>query len=328
MTKSNEAKRSVLIPRGCFSCGRIFPVQDGLGLKVRGRSFAFDPERGRLWIVCTGCRSWMLVPIEDRWELLEELEERASAVGRVVGATDHVSLILLDGLEVVRIGAAPVEEKAFWRYGRRLVRRHVLRTKVHGRALAWERVAHLITIGLPPSPGLSDASKGFIRWWQLGVFVWVGERRCSGCGSELSKIRLSRSRGLRLRLDADGSLEVGLSCRKCGDMEGGDTSLRGVEAEHVLRKVLAYQNFYGATRAGAEAAVSRVDEAGSSQRYLQQVGEQGTVLAELSPLSRVALEIALDDQVEQSLRRLELQALEERWLEEERLARIVDRELS
>ena len=54
----------------------------------------------------------MLVPLEDRWEVLEEMERRGRAEGRVIGATDHVSLLLLDGLEVVRIGAAPAADPA------------------------------------------------------------------------------------------------------------------------------------------------------------------------------------------------------------------------
>jgi len=111
-------------------------------------------------------------------------------------------------------------------------------------------------------------------------------------------------------------------------VQGGGGSWRGVEGEHVLRRVLTYHNFFGATRVGTEAALNRLDEAGSSQRYLEQVGEKGKVLAQLSPVSRLALEVALDDRTERSLRKLELRSLEERWLEEERLARIIDRELS
>ncbi|TVR57730.1 MAG: hypothetical protein EA421_00465 [Gemmatimonadales bacterium] len=325
-----ESGRRLVVPRGCFSCGRAFPVQDALDLAIRGTSFAFDPEKGRLWIICRGCRSWMLVPIEDRWEVLEELERRTLAEGRVIGATDHVSLVLLDDLEVVRIGSAPAQEAAFWRYGRRMVRRHVVRERSRRRALAWESLAHLFTVGLPPSPAaqVGAASMGLLRWWKLGGSAWDRPPGCARCGAEAPRVRLTRSRSLRFRPGVDGSLEVHLPCGRCGDPEGAGASLKSVEGQHVLRRVLAYHNFYGATRAGVDAALQCIEEAGSSQRYLEEVGRSGPALGELPLKSRLALEMALHDQIDRSLRTLELRDLEGRWLEEERLARIIDRELT
>lgn len=330
LNHGEEPGRRLVVPRGCFSCGRAFPVQESLDGAVRGRSFAFDPEKGRLWIVCRGCRSWMLVPLEDRWEVLEELERRSRAEGRVIGATDHVSLLLLDGLEVVRIGSAPAREEAFWRYGRRMVRRHWVRERSRRRALTWESVAYLVTLGLPPSPATHTGATWleFVRWWRLGGHAWDGPPACARCGAVAPRVRLSGSRSLRLRWGVDGSPELRLTCGRCGDPEGAGASLQSVEGQHVLRRVLAYHNFYGATPAGVDSALQRIEAEGSSHRYLERVVRTGAALGDLPLSSRVALEIALHDRIERSLRTLELQALERRWLAEERLARIIDRELT
>lgn len=37
-----------------------------------GQRLAFDPVRGRLWVVCRACERWNLTPFEDRWEALED----------------------------------------------------------------------------------------------------------------------------------------------------------------------------------------------------------------------------------------------------------------
>ena len=49
-----------------------------------------DEERGRLWVVCRGCERWNLVPIEERWEAIEECA-RAFRDSRLRASTDDVS---------------------------------------------------------------------------------------------------------------------------------------------------------------------------------------------------------------------------------------------
>ena len=44
-----------------------------------GRRLAFDPERGRLWVVCKRCTRWNLTPLEERWEAIEECERLFAA---------------------------------------------------------------------------------------------------------------------------------------------------------------------------------------------------------------------------------------------------------
>ena len=47
-----------------------------------GRRMAFDPFKGRLWVLCPYCRSWNLAPILERWEAVEALERPLSELRR------------------------------------------------------------------------------------------------------------------------------------------------------------------------------------------------------------------------------------------------------
>ena len=67
--------------RQCFFCDRPFPEMSLSAEPVRGCTIAYDPHRGRLWLVCSSCRRWSLTPIEDRWEVLDELERRKLRYG-------------------------------------------------------------------------------------------------------------------------------------------------------------------------------------------------------------------------------------------------------
>jgi len=57
-----------------------------------GRWIAFDPARGRLWVLCAGCRQWNLSPFEERWEALESLE-RICRDTRARYSTGEISLV-------------------------------------------------------------------------------------------------------------------------------------------------------------------------------------------------------------------------------------------
>src|SRR5688500_18873928 len=99
-----------------------------------GRRLAFDPARGRLWVVCERCHRWNLTAMEERWEALESCEQLFRDTPLRI-STDNVGLAVVpEGLTLVRVGRAPRPEIAAWRYGRLLraqVRRHSA-----GRALA------------------------------------------------------------------------------------------------------------------------------------------------------------------------------------------------
>ena len=92
-----------------------------------GRRLAFDPDKGRLWVICRACDRWNLTPLEERWEALEEAD-RLFRETRLRASTDHIGLARLrDGLELVRIGKPQRPEIAAWRYGDQFGRRRQMR---------------------------------------------------------------------------------------------------------------------------------------------------------------------------------------------------------
>ena len=88
-----------------------------------GRRLAFDPAKGRLWVVCRKCERWNLSPLEERWEAFEECERQFRAA-RLRVSTDEIGLARLkEGLELVRVGEPLRPEFAAWRYGDQFGRR-------------------------------------------------------------------------------------------------------------------------------------------------------------------------------------------------------------
>src|SRR5262245_23586851 len=100
----------------CIYCHVGLPTNQTLEHLQLGQRVAFDPARGRLWVVCSACRRWNLAPIEERWEALEELERLTRDKGRLLSQTDHIALLRAEDLDVVRVGQAQLVEEAWWRY--------------------------------------------------------------------------------------------------------------------------------------------------------------------------------------------------------------------
>jgi hypothetical protein len=87
-----------------------------------GRRLAFDPRKGRLWVVCTHCGRWNLTPLEERWEPIERCEQLFRDTWQRY-SVDNVGVARTKSrLELVRIGEALPPEIASWRYGARLQR--------------------------------------------------------------------------------------------------------------------------------------------------------------------------------------------------------------
>lgn len=88
----------------CMFCNRTLGQNEVIETFPIGRRLAFDPDKGRLWVVCRKCERWNLTPMEERWEAIEDCE-RLFRDTRVRSSTDNVGLCrLTEGLELVRIG--------------------------------------------------------------------------------------------------------------------------------------------------------------------------------------------------------------------------------
>jgi hypothetical protein len=86
------------------------------------RRVAFDPKKAIVWAVCPGCTRWNLVPIEERWEVVDECDRRFRHTNLRYSSGNIGLAWLADDLELVRVGPALRPEFASWRYGKILAR--------------------------------------------------------------------------------------------------------------------------------------------------------------------------------------------------------------
>jgi hypothetical protein len=104
----------------CLRCDRSLGANTEIPHLRVGRRIAFDTKRGRLWVICPHCDQWNLTPIEERWEALEECEQLATQA-EARGSGTRVALAQTEsGLELLRVGDMGKADIANWRYGRRI----------------------------------------------------------------------------------------------------------------------------------------------------------------------------------------------------------------
>jgi hypothetical protein len=325
----------------CFACDRPFPANEELEWLSTGRVVAFDAARGRLWIVCGWCSNWTLVPLESRWEGVEELERRSSSAPRLA-ATDEISLLGIGSIRAVRVGEALPTEEAWWRFGPSLRgrnRRYSVISSVGGRVAAGASVAGMLALALVPgvveiaafkgakvseapkaARGFgSEAAVDFDRWLRFGRYAWRGQAQCGKCGAVLRRLRY-RDR-YAAQVQPDGSVSV--RCTRCRKSDPGHVINRA-EAQDVIRRCLSYTNIAGATTGQLSSAVELIR------------GGMITAGAYIGPLSlrflprdeAIALELALTERAEAEKLGWEIRELEARWRSAEALAVIIDGELS
>lgn len=321
--------------RKCLVCGRDFAANDSLEHLDRGRRVAYDPARGRLWLICRACSRWSLVPMESRWEALDELEKLVTDQGRLLSSTDNVALLRAGPLEIVRVGGAELREEAWWRYGRELRSRRERYRKLSAAGtiaagatiagswatggmsfvaawLVWDRVPGLVT--------------GGARLLRFGRTAWRGGGECERCGRAIDRVRYSDGSDLVLRSDGE-AVGIRVFCPYCEET-GGGFPLRGREANHTLRRVLAHHHFAGASEGRVDKAARLIEAAGGADRLPSRILKQPTPLHQVGRVGRVALEIAVHEEHERRLLSMEVAELEAHWRREEELARIMDGELT
>ncbi len=325
--------------RRCLVCASDFAENEELEHLSRGRRVAFDPNRGRLWVVCRTCRRWSLIPLEDRWEALEELEKATHDRGRLLSETDNIALLRVGQLEVVRVGGAGLREEAWWRYGRELTQR-----RAHARKVA---VATSVVTGGLIATGFTTGGMSLVagwllwqrapeglqkagRWMRFGRRAWMGDATCAKCGRRFDRVSFAdRSQLLVLPGERPDAPALSLRCPRCrGWGDEGGLRIEGDAAQHTLRRVLAYEHYTGATDRRVQAATRLIEEAGSAGDLTRILVRDGRRLGDLQRTGAIALEIAANEAREQRLLELEVRELEAVWRREEELAEIIDGELS
>lgn len=314
----------------CLSCYRPFSTNDVLAPLPHGRRFAFDPARGRLWVLCDACSQWTLIPIEERWEGIEALERAVRDSGRLLAHTANITLHQARGLRIVRVGRAGGREAAWWRYGAELRARDRRARSIVFRGKVVDALVAMAVVGIP-FWGYRNAESRLERAAarRLGKYVWRGDARCVRCSRRLPDLFFRERGELRLERWGDAELAVRQPCHHCGYVAAGSGAfLTGAAAQHVLRRALAFENFAGADESTLDQAVSVVESHPTARALLLRTATDGYALARIDAAGTLALEMALNEEVEREWLELEVKELEARWREEEELAGIVDRELT
>ncbi len=322
----------------CLVCSTPFEANEQLEHAPHGRRLAYDPGRGRLWAVCPSCRRWSLMPIEDRWEALEELEKLTTDKARLLSQTDNIALLRSGPLEIVRVGRAELTEEAWWRYGRELTARKrkwdklgVAGTLAAGAVVAGGWAAggvSMLGIWLVMSHGGETFQDG-ARWLRFGSAAWRGEQQCANCGYAFRSLPFRDRASLGLFPgDRPGNVEIVARCPRCGLYRDAGLHLGGEEAARTMRRVLAYHHFAGASERRVRTATRLIQEAGSTEDLARIVVRDGKRLGDLGRTGGIALEIAANESTEQRLLELEVAELEACWRREEELAAIIDGELT
>ena len=317
----------------CLFCHASLGANEAIEYFPVGRRLAFDPARGRLWVVCRTCERWNLSPLEDRWEAIEECERRFQTT-RMRVSTDNIGLAKLgEGLELVRVGPALRPEFAAWRYGDQFGRRR-RRTMLQA-GLGLGALGAVVVGGT-----MAGAGVGGFGWmvFQAAQRIIHGNPRAvvghvPWRDGETIAVRRSHLKHTRWRID-DHTNEPSLAIA----FKRGLVTLTGEEARRQAGILIVHANRRGGTRRQVEAAVERIQEAGSAEAVVAAMATRrqpppmwtkAEKVADVEPFGiaaerRLAFEMALHEEQERRALEGELKALEQAWQNAEEIAKIAD----
>lgn len=327
----------------CLFCHRDLGRNESIEAFPVGRRLAFDPVKGRLWVVCLRCGRWNLTPLEERWEPVEECERTFRATKLCV-ATENIGLArAAEGTDLVRIGRAHRPELAAWRYGAQLgrrYRRHVVSTAVGAAVFVPLLVTGSFTALVSSVPG------GMIAYAALTNAQVYRERRAIvtrtklGSGGEVVVRRkhVPSARLLERCEHADAwSLQV--------TYDQGVVCMHGADALHATSRLLAHINQSGGSAELVQRAVCRLESERDGDALFRSVARNSPrdplrlstllhgrgsrddapgTLRSLAVADRLALEMATHEETERRALEGELRALEIAWREAEEIAAIAD----
>ena len=309
-----------------------------------GRKLAFDAAKGRLWVICPACGRWNLTPLEERWEAVEQCE-RVTRAARPVAATDQIALYQMPmGVRLVRVGRAMWRELALWRYGTRF---RLRRRWADANAVTRELYPVALTFVVQPVVGLAAT---FAAMGAVGAAVIYRQRRRDERVVARARDAEGHSFVLRRRHLRSAQLMPTMagpeSWRLQVYADGGRRELEGPDALRIGGLALANVNVAGGDADDVKYACEFVEDAGSGEAYIAKivgrVAERrlrpelfdGTRFAaetdfvgplqRLPSLTRLALEMAVHEEVERKALDGEIAGLERAWQEAEEIAAIAD----
>jgi len=339
----------------CLFCNRPLGGNEEIEAFPVGRRLAFDPAKGRLWVVCRRCERWNLSPLEIRWEAIEDCERRFRDT-RLRASTDNIGLARLpDGMELVRIGRPQRPEFAAWRYGDQFGRRRQ-------RAIAYSAVGAAALGAVVVGGNIAGVGMGGAWWGFHGLYQgWRRERTVARLRDlEGNPIRVQQKHLLDTRLrPAEGPdgwvLELahtpGWSRGGSGVMEMELLRVDGEPAIRIAGQLMARVNRRGGRQSTVQAAVRRIEEAGHPENYLRIAAHESERLRSAGAVAltekrrrgrsrashtrkgslealpteiAVAIEMATQERTEREAMEGELAALEAAWRAAEEIAAIAD----
>ena len=317
-------------PLGDNSTFEMFPI---------GRRLAFDPAKGRLWVVCRKCERWNLSPLDERWETIERAEQLYSDTRRRVATAEIGLARLRDGTELVRIGAPLRPEFAAWRYGDQFGRRRTRQMLIAGAGLA--AVGGLVVGGAVIGVSLASFGWMFTQFGRLAIRG--GEEtivaRVRTDGGQVLAVRRRHLAESTLSRGSDGTLAIDLRYKN------GQSRFEGPKALRIASVVVPAVNRFGGSRTTVAAAVNEIEQVGGPERYVEQLARRGEVMTAvrgrrhrfgrkgrigktglygLTAMDRLGLEMALHEEAERRAMAGELALLEAAWRDAEEIAAISD----
>jgi hypothetical protein len=315
-------------------------------MPVGGR-LAYDPERGRLWVVCNACGEWNLTPLEERWEAIEECERHFRAA-EARASSANVGVSRLSGLDLIRIGPALRDEVANWRYGPRFGQRR-RRARLTAGATG---VAGLAAAGGATALGVLSSGFAIGLWGTAFAASYVVPllaplTRQIGPGRDITFVDPG---GAVLRIPYAAVHRVTLTRREQGrgaahigvhlPAAGGDAELHEDRALFALGALLPRMNWRGARPSSIRNATKLLDRAEErtaapvrgARKRLASAWEwlavaywpRAGALDQMSAIPRLALEMAVSEALEQQAMAGEARVLGARWMEAETVAAIAD----
>lgn len=306
-----------------------------------GKRLAYDPERGRLWVICPRCSRWSLTPLEVRWEALEELERIwETAPARVQG--ERIALARTrSGMRIIRVGTDSAEkELAIWRWGKRSRPWH-LNVPLLGTAgvvggtaagLLIAPQAALVGLGVLGYVGFLTTVAGLaggipVPLEEAGDLASVGRRQILNAGMHTADDELGWSIHLeRSVVEYRASRWLGRQA-VTGSQRLEWIEFTGDDAVSIARRAFPLLNRrYSDDRLVGD-ALELVARAGGPEEYLRRAAGEKPRWVKFRHYPeelRLSLEMVLFQEEERRVLEGELARLEEAWEEAERIAEIHD----
>jgi hypothetical protein len=327
----------------CLYCNRDLGRNEVLDDFPVGRRIAFDPAKGRLWVVCRACERWSLSPLEERWEAVEQAERCYHETRRRV-SSDQIGLArLADGTELVRIGAPLRPEFAAWRYGDQFGRRRRRQLILAGAGLAAIGVG---IVGGAVAGASIAAFGGGIGQLAQNIVHGRDDKVVARLTTESQGTISVRRRHLaETRIVPGTDAPIALQLR----FKNGEALFEGREALRLAGALLPHINRFGGKRQVVGSAVAVLEESGGPEGYFERLArvapaatrvpvkrsgkrkpKKGSFggftsgLFGLTRTDRLALEMALHEEAEMRALQGELAELERAWREAEEIAAIAD----